>query len=102
MVKKQPGMRATGRRITESAAECQLRETQFPYRAISEDENSPLGSQNMHLDSVFWPDPVRPAGPLQERLALDLGTIVLRKFAQTETWLELKMVWCHGSFLIKR
>lgn len=35
MVKRQPGLRAKGRKISKSTHVCQLRETQFPYRAIS-------------------------------------------------------------------
>jgi hypothetical protein len=53
MVKKQLGMRAKGRKITESAGECQLREVHFPYSVISEGENSPLSSQNMHFWDVY-------------------------------------------------
>jgi len=62
MVKKQLGMRAKGRRITESAGECQLRETQSPYRGISGDENNLLSSQNMCIIRTFtmsnWMDSV--------------------------------------------
>ncbi len=57
MVKKQLGMRAKGRKITESAGEYQLREPQFPYTAISEDKNSPLSSQNLHLWDIY---PAKP------------------------------------------
>ena len=35
IVKKQLGFRAKGRKITKSLDGCQLRETQFPYSAIS-------------------------------------------------------------------
>jgi putative transposase len=50
MMKKQLGFRAKGRKITEMPQECQLRETQFPYSAISGRKNSVLSSQNQH----FW------------------------------------------------
>jgi len=53
MVKKQLGLRAKGRKITESGAECQLRETQFLYSAISGGENGFLGSHNLHLWEVY-------------------------------------------------
>jgi len=53
MVKKQLGLRAKGRKITESLAECQLRETQFLYSAISGGENGFLGSHNLHLWEVY-------------------------------------------------
>jgi hypothetical protein len=59
MVKRQLSMRAKGRKIIEPARECRLRETQFPYRGISGDENSPLRSQNMQYWDVY---PVRLDG----------------------------------------
>jgi putative transposase len=53
MVKKQLGLRAKGRKITESPEECQLRETQFPYSAVSGGENGLLSSQNQHFWEVY-------------------------------------------------
>jgi putative transposase len=56
-VRKQLGMRAKGRKIKESPGECQLRETQYPYKAVSGGENSPLSSQNLHSWEVY---PLKP------------------------------------------
>ena len=53
MVKKQLGLRAKGRKLTESTHECQLRERQFPYSAISGGENGPLSSQNQHFWEIY-------------------------------------------------
>ncbi len=50
MVKEQLGLRAKGRKITESPDECQLREMQFSYSPISGGQNGLLSSQNQH----FW------------------------------------------------
>ncbi len=53
MVKKQLGLKAKGRKITESPHECPLRETQFPYSAILGAENRLLSSQNQRLWEVY-------------------------------------------------
>jgi putative transposase len=52
-VKKQLGLRAKGRKVTESPDECQLREKQFRYRAISGGESGLLSSHNLHLWEVY-------------------------------------------------
>jgi putative transposase len=52
-VKKQLGLRAKGRKITESSETYQLREPQFPYSAIPGAENGPLSSHNLHLWEVY-------------------------------------------------
>ena len=52
-VKNQLGMRSKGRRITEKAGDCLLRETQLPYIHVSEGENSPLSSDNLHSWDVY-------------------------------------------------
>jgi hypothetical protein len=52
-VKKQLGMRAKGRRITETAAECQLREPQIPYIHVLEGKNSPLSFDNRQPWDVY-------------------------------------------------
>jgi hypothetical protein len=53
MVKKQLGLRAKGRKITESPDGCQLQETQFPYSAISGGENGLLSSHNLHFWDIY-------------------------------------------------
>ncbi len=58
-IKKQLGLRAKGRKISESPGECQLRETQFPYGTISGDENHPLSSQSLHCWELYL---FKPAG----------------------------------------
>lgn len=57
VVKKQLGLRAKGRKLTESPHECQLREKQFPYSAISGGENGLLSSQNQHFWEIYPSDP---------------------------------------------
>lgn len=44
----------------------------------------------------------RPVGLFHCCPTLGLSTIVLQKLAQSETWLELKVVCCHDSLLIER
>ena len=52
-VRNQLGFRAKGRKIIEMPQECQLREIQFPYSAISGVENGILSSQNQHFWEIY-------------------------------------------------
>ena len=53
MMKKQLGLRARGRKMTELSDDVQLRETQLPYSAISGGENGRLSSENLCLWDVY-------------------------------------------------
>jgi putative transposase len=53
MVKKQLGLRAKGRKLMESEGECQLRETESLYSAVSGEENSFLSSHSLHPWEVY-------------------------------------------------
>jgi len=57
MVKKQLGIRAKGRMITEAAGECQLRETQSPYSTIFGVQNGLLSSNNLHSWKTYPLEP---------------------------------------------
>jgi putative transposase len=56
-IKKQLGIRAKGQKIMGSAGECQLRETQYPYSAISVGEKNLLSSENEHFWEICPVDP---------------------------------------------
>ena len=72
MVGKQLGLRAKGRKITESPDECQLRETQFLYSPISGGENGLLSSHNVHYREVYpvESDALRGPTPFDVRLCI--------------------------------
>jgi REP element-mobilizing transposase RayT len=52
-IKNQLGLRAKGRKVIESADDCRLQETQFPYSGFFGAKKSRLSSQNLHYWEVY-------------------------------------------------